>query len=53
MEIFKKRLPFKNPKHTYIREMDFVARLIKDFNEDIIDSASFKDPAFARLNLES
>lgn len=41
------------PKRTYIREMNFVARLIKDFNEDIINSASFQDPAFAWLNLES
>lgn len=41
------------PQHTYIREMDFVARLIKDFNEDIINSASFQDPAFAWLNLKS
>lgn len=49
----KKKKSFLMPKHTYIREMDFVARLIKDVNEDIINSASFQDPAFAWLNLKS
>ena len=40
-------------KHTYIREVDFVARFIKYFNEDVIHSACFENPALSWMNFKS
>lgn len=46
MKIFLKMNVVIFLKHTYIREENFVAGLIKYFNQDIIHSARFQDPAF-------
>lgn len=41
------------PRCTYIREVNFVASFIKHFNQDVIYSARFENPAVSWMNFKT